>query len=209
MKNLNKALHRGIHQLGLSLENDQQQLLLDYLAFLDKWNHHYNLSAIRDIDQMLTHHVLDSLAVAKYISDHRRVLDIGTGAGLPGLVLAVCYPKHHFVLLDGNGKKIRFLVQAKHDLKINNIEPIQERAENFQTENCFDGIISRAVGTINDLIHCSKHLLCPNGHWYAMKGSYPQDELAELTVSYEVAKLDVPLLTAERHLVIIEDEKRG
>ncbi len=176
-----------------------------YVFMLDKWNHHYNLSAIRKVDQMITHHILDSLAVAPYLKACGRVCDIGTGAGLPGVVLAIYYPQSHFVLLDGNGKKIRFLLQARHDLQITNIEPIQARAENYQTAHCFDGIISRAVGPINELIDCSKHLLCPNGHWYAMKGNYPEAELEGLNYPYCVQRLHVPELESSRHLVIIED----
>lgn len=203
-KNLRTQLARGATQLGSNLESEQLDNLLDYIALLDKWNHHYNLSAIRDPMQMVSHHLFDSLAVAPYMAHCRRVLDVGTGAGLPGLVLAICYPQHHFTLLDGNGKKIRFLVQAKHDLKINNIEPIQERAENYQTAHCFDGIISRAVGEIKELLDCSNHLLCPGGHWYAMKGNYPAAELEGVAHSYRVERLHVPDIEGSRHLVIIE-----
>jgi 16S rRNA (guanine527-N7)-methyltransferase len=205
MKNYTTLLTRGIAKLGLNFDENQIDKLLAYLHLLDKWNHHYNLSAIRDIEQMVTHHILDSLAVSPYLSDCERVLDVGTGAGLPGFVLAVCYPQHHFVLLDGNGKKIRFLVQAKHELKISNIEPVQARAENYQTTDCFNGIISRAVGSINELIDNTKHLLCPHGHWYAMKGNYPEAELKGLTYPHRVERLDVPQLEGSRHLVIIED----
>lgn len=204
MINLHHHLQRGAAQLNLSLTEEQLTKLLDYVAFLDKWNHHYNLSAIREPAQMISHHILDSLSVAPFVGHCQRLLDVGTGAGLPGLVLAICYPQHHFTLLDGNGKKIRFLVQAKHDLGITNIEPLQQRAENYQTTACFDGIISRAVGQIKELLDCSKHLLCPGGHWYAMKGNYPEAELKEVTHSYQVEQLNVPEIEGTRHLVIIE-----
>lgn len=205
MKNLLTHLTRGAAQLSITLEDDQLDKLLVYVTFLDKWNHHYNLSAIRDPAQMVSYHILDSLAVAPYVANCQRMLDVGTGAGLPGLVLAICYPQHHFTLLDGNGKKIRFLVQAKHDLKITNIEPIQERAENYHTTDCFDGIISRAVGEIKVLLDSSNHLLCPGGHWYAMKGNYPEAELEGLAHPYRVEHLHVPEVEGSRHLVIIED----
>ncbi len=204
MKSYANFLHRCATQLGLTLTSSQVQQLLAYVIFLDKWNKHYNLSAIRNIEDMLTHHILDSLAVVPYLQDCSRVLDVGTGAGLPGVVLAITYPQHHFVLLDSNGKKIRFLLQAKHELEMTNIEPIWERAENYRTSNCFDGIISRAVGPLNELIDHTKHLLCPGRHWYAMKGNYPEAQLKELAHQYRVECLDVPELNETRHLVIIE-----
>lgn len=202
---MEKQLHHYAEQLKLSLSDHQIGQLISFMELLEKWNKAYSLSAIRGMDKILTHHILDSLAVAGALASCERVLDVGTGAGLPGLVLAICYPQHHFSLLDGNGKKIRFLVQAKHDLKINNIEPIHERAENYHTDQCFSGIISRAVGSVTELIRCTKHLLCPQGHWYAMKGNYPEAELEGLTYSYHVQKLSIPQLEGARHLVIIED----
>ena len=123
---------------------------------------------------------------------------------MPGLVLAIAYPDKQVTLLDGNGKRIRFLKQVKFELKISNIYPVHSRAEKFQTTDCFDGIISRAVGSITELMSCTKHLLCPQGRWYAMKGNYPDDELSEVSNPYKVERLQVPKLDAARHLVIIE-----
>jgi len=205
MINLTTQLRHAATRLGLNINDNQLDMLLAYVLMLDKWNHHYNLSAIRSLEQMVTHHIIDSLVVVPYLNACKRVLDVGTGAGLPGVVLAICYPQHQFVLLDSNGKKIRFLLQAAHELKITNIEPIQQRVENYQTTDCFDGIISRAVGPINELLDSSKHLLCPHGHWYAMKGNYPEAELAGLAYPYHVERLHVPELDGSRHLVIIED----
>ena len=203
--NQQEFLKQGIDTLGLSLTATQLDTLWAYVQLLEKWNQHYNLSAIRDTNQIITHHILDSLAVAPYLTNYQNVLDVGTGAGLPGLVLAICFPQHQFSLLDSNGKKVRFLIQVKHELKINNATPVCTRAENYRTDTCFDAIISRALGPINELIENTQHLLCAKGSWCAMKGMYPESELAELTLPYHVHKLTVPGLDASRHLVMINN----
>ncbi len=187
------------------ITSEQQEQLDFYVDFLHKWNSAYNLTAIRDKAKIVTHHIVDSVAVVPYLAGCQRVLDVGTGAGLPGVVIAILCPYQSICLLDSNGKKIRFLKQLKHELKINNIEIIQERIEKFQTTPCFDGIISRAFGSINELIQGSKHLLCSKGHWYAMKGNYPEAELKELAYRYRVEKLTIPELEEQRHLVIVEE----
>lgn len=205
MTNYFSTIKNAASDLKLQLSDIQINKLLEYVALLEKWNKHYNLSAIRSTQQIITHHILDSLSVAPYMTAYQRVLDVGTGAGLPGIVLAICFPEHHFSLLDSNGKKIRFLVQAKYDLKINNINPICARAENYRTEPCFDAIISRALGHIDELIQNTQHLLCATGSWCAMKGVYPELELNEFALSYCVHPLIVPGLDASRHLVMINN----
>lgn len=197
-------LDRGCESLGLSLTIKQKDTLLDYLALLDKWNRHFNLTSIHDPEAMLVQHVCDALSVLPSLSSVQRLLDVGTGGGVPGLVLAICRPEQSHVLLDGNGKKTRFLVQTIHALGLTNVEAVHSRAEDYQTAHCFDGIISRAVGTLEELIHTTQHLLCPQGSWYAMKGQVPMTELQDIKQPYQITRLNVPMLDAERHLVTIE-----
>lgn len=205
MEHLKLILQEAAATLELDLSNNQLDTLISYLTMLAKWNDAYNLSGIKKPDLMLTHHIIDSLAIVSFLSKAQHVLDVGTGAGLPGVVLAVCYPEKSFTLLDSNGKKIRFLKQVKYDLKINNITPVQVRMEKYQTTECFDGIISRALGAVEELVRNTKHLLCKNGHWYAMKGTYPEAELDGLSHPYVVKELAVPKLDSARHLVIVEE----
>lgn len=203
-ENLLKQLDLGINQLGLAVNATTQFSLLEFLLFLEKWNKAYNLTAIRSLDQMLTHHLLDSLSIAKYVQGEC-ILDIGTGAGFPGVPLAFCYPDKKFVLLDSNGKKIRFLLQAKTSLKIDNIEPIQERVEKLLPNVKFDVIICRAVGEMGAIMEASKQLLTNQGYWLFMKGTYPQDELQTVTRPYQVHKLEVPGVDAARHVIKVEN----
>lgn len=205
MTNLADFLRQSTEVLKVSLSDDQIELLLKYVSMLERWNQHYNLSAIRDQYEMVIRHILDSLAVLPYLKDCQRVLDVGTGAGLPGVVLAISFPQHQFVLLDSNGKKIRFLLQVRHDLQISNITPVQHRVETYHTTDKFDGIITRAVGPISDLLDQSRHLLAAKGRWFAMKGAYPEQELTGLSQRHFVEQLIVPGLNESRHIVIIED----
>lgn len=197
-------LDGGCQHLDLSLTKTQKDLILSYVTLLIKWNKHYNLTAIESPVAVLSHHVLDSLSVLNELTGINRLCDVGTGAGLPGLILAICRPGQSHVLLDGNGKKIRFLVQAIHELGLNNVEAVHARAEDYQTAHCFDGIISRAVGTLAELIRVTQHLRCPQGRWYAMKGQVPIEELQAIQQPYQIKRLDVPMMDAERHLVTIE-----
>lgn len=187
--------------LDVSLENQQQ--MLAHLQLLAKWNQHYNLTAITEFSMMLTHHLLDSLSIARLLKGNC-FLDVGSGAGFPGIPLALCYPNKYFVLLDSNGKKTRFLQQVVLQLKLSNVEVVQERVENFSAEVGFDGIIFRAVGEMASLIVKANHLLAPQGSYYFMKGNYPTDELAALVLPYQVISLHIPGLFAQRHLVIVE-----
>jgi 16S rRNA (guanine527-N7)-methyltransferase len=196
------TLSEGIVSLGLSMDRDAKQRLIDFLYFLQKWNHAYNLTAINSLDKMLTHHLLDSLAVADYIKGDS-VLDVGSGAGFPGVPLSIYFPNKQFVLLDSNGKKIRFLFQAKSALNLKNVECEQERVENFISVKPFDVIICRAVGNIKNLMQSSGHLLASNGRWLFMKGAFPEAELKALQ-GFTVKKISVPGMEAERHLIIVK-----
>jgi len=203
-----QQLRQGLSQLKLSMPGNQQDRLLAFLDFVKKWNRSYNLTAITDMEEMISHHVLDSLSIAPYLTG-KRIIDIGTGAGFPGVPLALYFPEKQFTLLDSNGKKTRFLVQAKAEFSLDNIEIVHSRAESYRTEICFDAIIFRAVKSIWEMIDKTKHLCCENGQFFAMKASYPTEELKAMTNPVSVHKLQVPGLNAERHLIIVEGASDG
>lgn len=198
-----EPLQRGILELGLEIDDDTQQKLLEYLALLVKWNKVYNLTAVRDPQQMVSNHLLDSLAVIPHLWP-RRWLDVGCGAGLPGLVLAIVRPDWSVTLLDSNSKKTGFVQQAIIELGLTNAAVYCARVENFQAVNKFDGIISRAFTELGDFLRITGHLLAEQGHWVAMKG-LPEQELANVPhdcVIERVIPLTVPGLDAARSLVI-------
>ncbi|MDO8464856.1 MAG: 16S rRNA (guanine(527)-N(7))-methyltransferase RsmG [Gallionella sp.] len=201
--NLAEELQLGCAQLGIPLGAGTQSKLLDYLALLHKWNKVYNLTAIRDPQQMVSNHLLDSLAVLPHLWEGRW-LDVGCGAGLPGLVLAVAQPDWQFTLLDSNSKKTGFVQQAVIELGLRNVSVHCERVEAWQPEERFDGVISRAFSELGDFLRSTRHLLAPDGRWVAMKGA-PQQELAVLPDGCRVERvvpLQVPGLHAARSLVI-------
>lgn len=201
---LAERLTQGISALHLGLNTTQCAKLVDYVQLLIKWNQVYNLTAIRDPLDMITRHIIDSLAVVQLIKGPR-VLDVGTGAGLPGIPLAVALPEFNFVLLDSVAKKTRFLVQTIGELKLNNVTVETQRVEKYQTQALFDTVISRAFSSIAEFIAVAGHLCRRNdGITLAMKGRYPQNELAALPPGYQlkgVVRLAVPGLNEERHVV--------
>ena len=199
------TLQTGLAQLDCVLDAAQQQQLLDYLALLDKWNRAYNLTAVRDPLKMVPLHLLDSLSIRPYLQG-QQVLDVGTGAGLPGIPLAVAEPDRQFVLLDSNGKKTRFVLQAAQALGLNNVEVVQSRIETYTAVQPFDSIMSRAFATLADFIQGCAHLLAPGGQLLAMKGKHPADELAALPAGWQCSAehvLKVPGIEAERRLLKI------
>jgi 16S rRNA (guanine527-N7)-methyltransferase len=202
---LDTLLRRGLKAMGLALPPPTQARLVAFVRLLEKWNRQYNLTAVRDPEQMVTRHLLDSLSV---LPDLRgpRVLDIGTGAGLPGIPLALARPDLSFTLLDSNAKKLTFVRQALHELGITNVTVAQARAEKFHPEAKFDTLIARALASLHEMLAVSAHLCAPGGRLLAMKGVFPQEELAAIGANYhvEVKALTVPGLDAERHLVILE-----
>lgn len=198
-----EELQHGIAELELALDAEAQRKLLDYLALLHKWNKVYNLTAIRDPQQMVSHHLLDSLAVLPHLWAGRW-LDVGCGAGLPGLVLAVAQPDWQFALLDSNSKKTGFVQQAVIELDLRNVSVHCERVEAWLPAERFDGIISRAFSELGEFLRNTRHLMAPHGRWAAMKGA-PQQELASVPegcLVEHVIPLQVPGLDAARSLVI-------
>ncbi|MBL5922164.1 16S rRNA (guanine(527)-N(7))-methyltransferase RsmG [Lelliottia amnigena] len=202
---LNK-LSRLLEQAGISLTDHQKNQLVAYVDMLNKWNKAYNLTSVRDPNEMLIRHILDSIVVAPHLRGER-FIDVGTGPGLPGIPLSIVRPECHFTLLDSLGKRVRFLRQVQHELKLENIEPVQSRVEAFPSDPPFDGVISRAFASLNDMVSWCKHLPAQDGRFYALKGLVPDDEIAQLPAGYSVesiAKLQVPQLDGERHLVVIK-----
>ena len=201
---LERLLSRGLQELGLDFSTSTQNRLLQFLQLLEKWNQTYNLTAVRDPEQMVPRHLLDSLAALPYLQG-TRILDIGTGAGLPGIPLALARSDLAFTLLDSNAKKTRFVRQAAHELGLKNVTVIQERAEKFHPEQKFDTLIARALASIPDMLACSQHLVAPPGCFLFMKGVIPQEELAAVAGAYSVQMqaLHIPGLDAARHLVIL------
>ncbi len=198
-------LQQGCDQLGLPLGAQQVQQLVDYLALLAKWNKAYNLTAIRDEVQMVTRHLLDSLAISGHITGER-LIDVGSGAGLPGVPLAIVFPHREFLLVDSNGKKTRFLFQVKTALRLDNMEVCQARVETLQVSRPFDTVLSRAFASLPDMIRDCRHLLAPEGRLLAMKGAYPTQELESVGktgASVAVHSITVPGLDEQRHLVEI------
>ncbi len=201
---LEKRLQQGLHEMGLQLPPSAVEKLLNFLQLLEKWNQAYNLTAVRDPGQMVPRHLLDSLSVLPYLQG-TRVLDIGTGAGLPGIPLALARPDLAFTLLDSNAKKTRFATQALHELGLKNVAVVQERVEKFHPAEKFDTLIARAFASIPDMLAASRHLCAPNGRFLVMKGVFPQEELAAVTDGYraEVKARTIPGLDAAGHMVIL------
>ncbi|MGB8434077.1 MAG: 16S rRNA (guanine(527)-N(7))-methyltransferase RsmG [Burkholderiales bacterium] len=200
------ALAAGIDALGLQLRPFQRQQLLTYIGLLAKWNEVYNLTAIRDEHEMLSHHLLDSLALVPHI-DGPNVLDVGSGAGLPGIPVAIARSECEVTLLDSNKKKAAFMQQAVIELELANATVCSARVETWQPDRRFDVIASRAFSSLADFVRDSQHLLAVRGVFAAMKGAYPDAELARLPKDYRVRsvkRLVVPGLTGERHLVLVE-----
>jgi len=205
---LARQLQQGLVELGLSVDETVQSELLSYVALLHKWNRAYNLTSVRKPDLMVTRHLLDSLAISPYLSSGR-ILDVGTGAGLPGIPLALLRPKDEFVLLDSNSKKTRFITQAVAELGIKNVAVVQARVEEYQPEQLFNTIISRAYSTLANMVEGTRHLLAGSGEFIAMKGVYPMAEVDGLPEDMQLTKaqpLSVPGLDAERNLLIIQQK---
>lgn len=202
-------LASGAAELGIEIDDSVQHALMSYLALLKRWNKVYNLTAIKGDANMLTRHLLDSLSVATALQGNRSI-DVGTGAGLPGVPLAIAMPHMHVTLLDSNAKRCRFLRQVQAQLKLDNVSVVQNRVEEYQPAEKFDNLLSRAFSSLHSFILSSAHLLVDDGQLIAMKGVWPDDEKEQLTNGFEinkVVKLMVPGLPEQRHLVICKKVK--
>jgi 16S rRNA (guanine527-N7)-methyltransferase len=200
-------LAQGIAEAGLPIDEQKQQMLLAYLTLMQKWNKVHNLTAVRDADEMVVLHLLDSLVVLPFI-DGKALLDVGSGAGLPGIPLAICLPDLKVTVIDSNNKKVSFMRQAKAELGIENLEVLGGRVEEIAPNRKFDMVISRAFSDLDLFISLTHQLCDAQGKWLAMKGVYPEAELAELEKNTgikasKIEELKVPGLAAQRHLVFL------
>ena len=208
------TLEEGIAALGLDLPPDAQEKLLAFARLLIKWNKVYNLTAIRDEAQVVTHHLLDSLSVLPQLTGIKRLVDVGSGGGLPGVVLAICRPELQVDSVETVQKKATFQNQARIELKLANFRAHHARIENWQpayfAEQPVDGIVSRAFADLADFVNLSAHLAGPETRILAMKGVYPADEIARIPAGFALERstpLTVPGLDAERHLITVKRSK--
>ena len=204
MRRQQAALRRGLDDLALALPESAQEKLLAYLELLAKWNKTYNLTAIRDPDKMISHHLLDSLAVLPHLPAGM-LADVGSGGGLPGIPLAIAEPERRVTLNDANHKKAAFLQQAVIELQLNNADVHAGRVQAWRPAQRFACVITRGFAELADFISTCRHLLAPGGVLAAMKGVFPQAELERVPAGADcrdVRRLQVPLLDAERHLVL-------
>ena len=200
-----QKLQSGLKEMGLNLSGGQQDKLLTYVEMLKKWNKTYNLTALRDESQIISHHLLDSLTLPPYLEGAQTMLDVGSGGGQPGIPTAVCRPDLQITLLDANTKKTSFLQQAAIELELKNVRVVSGRVEAVQGLRA-DVITSRAFAELADFVNWTAHLLQDGGCWAAMKGVYPAAEIDRLPDSVCVERVDkirVPQLNAERHMVIL------
>lgn len=200
-----RILESGLSRLGLHFDEAVTQRFLDYLALLEKWNHAINLTAIRERERMVTHHLLDSLSVLSHLpASVSHLADIGSGAGLPGIPLAIARPKIKVTLVEPNQKKVAFLRQAKGELGLDHLEVFGKRAEDL-AEASFDCVISRAFADLPDFVRVGEHLLSSGGSLIAMKGVVPYEEIGRLPThaTVQIEAIDIPDLAATRHLILV------
>jgi len=203
--NLAAKLAEGVAELGLKLPGQVESRLLDYLALLQKWNRTYNLTAVREPSKMVGQHLLDCLAVTPHVNA-RTMADIGSGAGLPGIPLALALPQAAVTLVESSHKKAAFLQQAKIELKLDNVAVACERVETWQPGEKFEMVISRAFSDLAEFVALAGRHVAPNGRLAAMKGIYPHEEVTQLPAGWRLQKtiaLTVPGLGAQRHLLLI------
>ncbi len=206
---LRQELRGGLQQLGIALPETAQKKLIAYLRLLEKWNRTYNLTAVRNIQQMVSRHLLDSLSVLPLLRGSH-LIDVGSGAGLPGIPLALARPETAFVLLDSNAKKTRFLIQAVAELQISNAEIVHCRVEHYQPVHLFDMVVTRAFASLAEMLSTTQHLLAEQGCFIALKGANVQQETKHLPAGFTVNalhRLQIPGSGRQRYAAIIQREQ--
>ena len=204
---LTQPIEQGLGAMGIDLPEHLRGRLAAHLELIEKWNRVHNLTAVRDTAQMVVLHLLDSLTLLPHLGNARTVIDVGSGPGFPGIPLAIARPELSITLLDSSHKKCAFLEQARSELGLANITVVCERVQQYQPEQGFDAVVSRAFAELSDFVVQSQHLAAPGGRLLAMKGVYPFEEIARVPTSHRVAQvveLAVPSLEAKRHLVLME-----
>lgn len=202
---MKQRLAQLIEQAGMTIPAEQQAQLIGYVDMLHKWNKAYNLTSVRDPQEMIVKHIMDSIVVSQHL-EGETFIDVGTGPGLPGIPLAIVNPDKQFTLLDSLGKRIRFIRQVLHELKITNVTPVQSRVEDFLPEQGFDGVLSRAFASMSDMVNWCHHLPAEQGKFLALKGQVDQEEIDALPADCSVTDIKalmVPGLEGQRHLVIL------
>jgi 16S rRNA (guanine527-N7)-methyltransferase len=205
-EDLLSLLKNKLEQTDIEVTEQQQKKLIDFVVMMNKWNKAYNLTSVRDPQEMVLKHLLDSIVIAPYITE-KTYIDVGTGPGLPGIPLAIIHPDKTFILLDSLGKRVRFMKQVAHELQINNIQPVQSRVEDYVSALSIDGVLSRAFASLKDMLHWCQHLVDSSGYFMALKGQLPQQEIDDLPAEFilkEVIKLSVPGVEGDRHLIKIQ-----
>lgn len=202
---LKLKLEQYISQTDLQVSEEQISKLVGFVQLIHKWNKAYNLTSVRDPESMLIKHIMDSIVVAPHLQQSHYI-DVGTGPGLPGIPLAIMLPQTHFTLLDSLGKRVRFMKQVAYELKLDNIQPVQSRVEEFTSTHQLNGVLSRAFASLNDMLSWCQHLIDSKGTFIALKGQLPQQEIDELSEGFtvtDITALHVPELEGERHLIKI------
>lgn len=204
---LEEQIVSGVAAMGVALDDAARARVLAHLELIGKWNRVHNLTAVREPEQMVALHVLDSLSLLPHLGSAKRIVDVGTGPGFPGIPIAIARPGVHVTLLDSSHKKCAFLEQARTELRLANVTVVCDRVESHRPETGYDLVVSRAFAELSDFVTQAKHLVAPGGRFIAMKGVYPFDEIARVPESHRVAsvlELEVPTLQAKRHLVFLE-----
>ena len=200
---LRLLFEQALNKTRLHLTAEQLQKMMNFLQLLYKWNKAYNLTSVREPENMLYVHILDSISVSPFLTDNHYI-DVGTGPGLPGIPLAIMHPDKQFVLLDSLGKRIRFIKQVAYELGLANIQAVQSRVEEYHPEKPFDGVLSRAFASVSDMLEGCQHLVDEQGLFLALKGQYPEAEIAAISERYSLVaseEIAVPGLDAQRHLI--------